>query len=619
MRTLKLKDSEKLRHNVRLTLKRLQRPRFFARSFLFCSTLFFGYFLIGLFIRIIRFVIYAFLYTKGYSVALSCSHITCSYQHDSAFVLREFSLTCKSGMRIALVGSNGAGKSTLVKVLAGHMTFQAGYVTFDDYTIAPNESLDVLTRAGLCGFVHQDPYTQCVSPSVFDTLAFGPLNLGLSEQDVHARVKEALEFAHISHLAARMLDTLSGGEMQRVAFAATLALHPRYLVLDEAFSQLDPISSQQLHATIERLVRTGFDGAPLGVIEITHNAQDLKYVDKVAVLYQGKIAAEVSPSEFLSNPTLQSYADFIDESAYMRAMNMQNEVLLAADACERRSQTTEARNEHERCAKSIGASYERPMRSQATGARLQPTGACLQPTGTPESHETRTQPTGAHNDRSTRTQPTLVVSNLVPQLLGDAPSSRSIQSDTSYNFSLYAGELTLVVGNSGSGKTTLALNLIGACKPQQGSVTLNGLPVALGDCAFMFQRVEDQLFCPTVLDEVTFGLKNLGVSCNDAARKAKKMLSLLGVSSDTFERNPYQLSGGMRKRVGIAAILALDKPVYILDECTSGLDGAGRRLVRRVIRMLLDQHKSVMVITHHMSEWEEIPHKILVVRDSVSL
>lgn len=599
MRTLKLKDSEKLGHNVRLTLKRLQRPRFFARSFLFCSTLFFGYFLIGLFIRIIRFVIYAFLYTKGYSVALSCSHITCSYQHDSAFVLREFSLTCKSGMRIALVGSNGAGKSTFVKVLAGHMSFQTGHVTFDDYTIAPNESLDVLTRARLCGFVHQDPYTQCISPSVFDTLAFGPLNLGLSAHHVHARVKEALEFAHISHLAGRMLDTLSGGEMQRVAFAATLALHPHYLVLDEAFSQLDPISSQQLHATIERLVRTGFDGAPLGLIEITHNAQDLTYVDKVAVLYQGKIAAEVSPSEFLSNPTLQAYSDFIDESAYMRDINARNEVLLANDACETRSQATEARNEHARRADTTGEFNERSMWPQATGERAQST-------GTPE-------------EPSARTQPTLIVSNLVPQLLGDAPSSRSIQSDTSYNFSLYAGELTLVVGNSGSGKTTLALNLIGACKPQQGSVTLNGLPVVLGDCAFMFQRVEDQLFCPTVLDEVTFGLKNQGLSCNDATRKAKKMLSLLGVPADTFECNPYQLSGGMRKRVGIAAILALDKPVYILDECTSGLDGAGRRLVRRAIRMLLDQHKSVMVITHHMSEWEEIPHKLLVVRDSVSL
>lgn len=538
------------------------------------------------------------LYTKGYFVALSCSHITCSYQHDSAFVLRELSLTCKAGMRIALVGSNGAGKSTLVKVLAGHMPFQAGHVTFDDYTIAPNESLDVPTRVGLCGFVHQDPYTQCVSPSVFDTLAFGPLNLGLSEQDAHARVKEALEFAHISHLAARMLDTLSGGEMQRVAFAATLALHPHYLVLDEAFSQLDPISSQQLHTTIECLVRTGFDGAPLGVIEITHNAQDLTYVDKVAVLHKGKIAAEVSPFEFLSNPTLQAYSDFIDESAYMRDINAQNDVLLANDACETRSQATEARNEHARRAETTEEFNERSMRPQA--------GERAQSTGTPE-------------EPSTRTQPTLVVSNLVPQLLGDAPSSRSARSAASYNFSLYPGELTLVVGSSGSGKTTLALNLIGACKPQQGSVTLNGLPVALGDCAFMFQRVEDQLFCPTVLDEVTFGLKNQGLSCNDAARKAEKMLSLLGVSSDTFERNPYQLSGGMRKRVGIAAILALDKPVYILDECTSGLDGAGRRLVRRVIRMLLDQHKSVMVITHHMSEWEEIPHKLLMVRDSVTL
>lgn len=534
-------------------------------------------------------------------MALSCSHITCSYQHDSAFVLRELSLTCKAGIRIALVGSNGAGKSTLVNVLAGHMPFQAGHITLDGYTIAPNESLDVLTRAGLCGFVHQDPYTQCVSPSVFDTLAFGPLNLGLSEQDVHARVKEALEFAHISYLAGRMLDTLSGGEMQRVAFAAMLALHPHYLVLDEAFSQLDPISSQQLHTTIERLVRTGFDGAPLGVIEITHNAQDLKYVDKVAVLYQGKIAAEVSPSEFLSNPTLQSYVDFIDESSYMSVMSAQDPFILADNACEAQLLPTVAHAERTTCI-------------QPTGAHNEGT-TCIQPT---RAHNEGTQPT-QHPQHPQPTQPTLVVSNLVPRPLGDAASYRGNQSAASYNFSLYPGELTLVMGSSGSGKTTLALNLIGACKPQQGSVTLNGRPVALGDCAFMFQRVEDQLFCPTVLDEVTFGLKNQGLSCNNAMRRAKKMLSLLGVSSDTFGRNPYQLSGGMRKRVGIAAILALDKPVYILDECTSGLDGAGRRLVRRVIRMLLDQHKSVMVITHHMSEWEEIPHKLLMVRDSVSL
>lgn len=531
-------------------------------------------------------------------MALCCSHITCSYLHDSAFVLHELSLTCKSGMRIALVGSNGAGKSTLVKVLAGHMPFQAGHVTFDNYTITPNESLDVLTRARLCGFVHQDPYTQCISPSVFDTLAFGPLNLGLSVQDVHARVKEVLEFAHISHLAGRMLDTLSGGEMQRVAFAATLALHPRYLVLDEAFSQLDPISSQQLHATIEHLVKTGFDGAPLGVIEITHNAQDLTYVDKVVVLHQGKIAAEVSPSEFLSNPTLQSYADFIDESSYMSVMSAQDPFILADNACEAQLLPTVAHAERTTCIQSTGAHNEGTT--------------CIQPTGAHNEGTQLTQPTQ-------HPQPTLVVSKLVPQLLGDTPSSRSAQSAVSYDFSLYPGELTVVVGSSGSGKTTLALNLIGACKPQQGSVTLNGLPVALGDCAFMFQRVEDQLFCPTVLDEVTFGLKNQGLSCNDAKCKAKKMLSLLGVPADTFECNPYQLSGGMRKRVGIAAILALDKPVYILDECTSGLDGAGRRLVRRAICMLLDQHKSVMVITHHMSEWEEIPHKLLVVRDSASL
>lgn len=174
-------------------------------------------------------------------------------------VLEHVSLVVEPGERVVLLGPNGSGKSTLARLLNGSLAPSSGCVRVDGQA----EGL-----ARLVGYVRQDPRNQIVSAVVCDEVAFGPRNLGLSRVEVHRRVDEALEVCGISGLRDRMTSELSGGQQQLVAIAGVLAMRPRYLVLDEATSMLDPMSRERIARIVERLVAGG-----LGVLEISHRRQ----------------------------------------------------------------------------------------------------------------------------------------------------------------------------------------------------------------------------------------------------------------------------------------------------------------------------------------------------------
>lgn len=174
-------------------------------------------------------------------------------------VLEHVSLVVEPGERVVLLGPNGSGKSTLARLLNGSLAPSSGCVRVDGQA----EGL-----ARLVGYVRQDPRNQIVSAVVCDEVAFGPRNLGLSRAEVHRRVDEALEVCGISGLRDRMTSELSGGQQQLVAIAGVLAMRPRYLVLDEATSMLDPMSRERIARIVERLVAGG-----LGVLEISHRRQ----------------------------------------------------------------------------------------------------------------------------------------------------------------------------------------------------------------------------------------------------------------------------------------------------------------------------------------------------------
>lgn len=187
------------------------------------------------------------------------------------------------------------------------------------------------------------------------------------------------------------------------------------------------------------------------------------------------------------------------------------------------------------------------------------------------------------------------------------------------SFKLKTGDRVALMGATGSGKSTLLENLIGLKYPQSGTITINGIPVepnTVGkirkQIGFVFQDANDQLFMPTVLEDVTFGPLNYGVAPPLAKEKARQLLVDFGLEEYTH-RSHHELSGGQRRLAAIASVLALDPEILILDEPTTGLDPAWRRHLAEVLLKLPIQ---VLLIASHDLNWlGKVTERALVLAD----
>lgn len=227
--------------------------------------------------------------------------VTYSYQGQPA--LRDLTLSIAEGTRIALLGANGSGKSTLLRILDGLYFPNSGIVRFRGLDLCEDHFADDAFAYDFrrqVGMVFQNPDVQLFNPTVFDEVAFGPLQLRWPKSDVRDRVAEILERLRISHLKDRIPHRLSGGEKKRVALASVLVLDPAVLLLDEPTSALDPRSQSQL---IDLLVEWG--GGAKSVITATHDLGDLEDIaDRCYVLDAGQLVAERTPAEVLHDKDL---------------------------------------------------------------------------------------------------------------------------------------------------------------------------------------------------------------------------------------------------------------------------------------------------------------------------
>jgi energy-coupling factor transport system ATP-binding protein len=172
------------------------------------------------------------------------------------------------------------------------------------------------------------------------------------------------------------------------------------------------------------------------------------------------------------------------------------------------------------------------------------------------------------------------------------------------SLSIAPGESVAVLGQNGAGKTTLVKHLNGLLKPGSGVVRVGGWDTCEHSVAkmaarvgFAFQNPDDQLFQSSVWAEVTFGPKNLGWTAERTEQQAAAALEAVGLH-ESAKKHPYDLSAGERKKVALAAVLAMDTPVVVFDEPTTGQDYAGVELVGRVIEELKQRKKTVIAITH---------------------
>jgi cobalt/nickel transport system ATP-binding protein len=230
--------------------------------------------------------------------------------------LKQVSFTVKPGEVVALVGANGSGKSTLLKLLDGLIFPKAGELRALGKPLS-EEGLKDKVFAGefrrKLGMVFQDPDVQLFSPTVWDEVTFGPLQLEISKEEVIARGQSALELMGITHLRQRPPFLLSGGEKKKVSLASVLSLQPQVLLLDEPTTGLDPSSQGHL---IDFLLQWAKEDKCL-----VFSTQDLDIVEEIAtrVIVMGKehnVEADGQPEDFLFDPDFLVKTNLVHEHSH---------------------------------------------------------------------------------------------------------------------------------------------------------------------------------------------------------------------------------------------------------------------------------------------------------------
>lgn len=224
---------------------------------------------------------------------LEVKHVNFSYQHGIS-VINDITFSVEAESKVALIGCNGAGKSTLLSLLLGVLWPTSGDIAVCDQPLIPEHLAEI--RAAI-GMVFQNPDDQLFMPTIFEDIAFGPRNHGLSKDEVYHRTMKTMETLGISHLAQKPPYRLSGGEKRTAALATALVMEPRLLMLDEPTAFLDPRTKRTLAALLQRM--------DLSMLIATHDLDFVRQVcSRVIVMYQGEIVAHGKTEAILDDATL---------------------------------------------------------------------------------------------------------------------------------------------------------------------------------------------------------------------------------------------------------------------------------------------------------------------------
>jgi cobalt/nickel transport system ATP-binding protein len=238
------------------------------------------------------------------------------YEYERVAALQGLSLRVRAGERIALLGANGSGKSTLLRLMDGLHFACRGTLRFRGAALTEEAMEDddfALQFRRRVGLVFQNPDIQLFNPTVFDEVAFGPLQLGWPRAEILERVHATLEWIGAEHLKDRAPYRLSGGEKKRVALASVVVLDPDVLLLDEPTASLDPRSQSQ----VIELLESWNDGRKT-IITATHQLEILGEIsERAVVLKSGTVVADAAPDEVLANTELLESANLIHSHRHL--------------------------------------------------------------------------------------------------------------------------------------------------------------------------------------------------------------------------------------------------------------------------------------------------------------
>ena len=479
-------------------------------------------------------------------------------------ILKGVDLTIKKGEFIALLGRNGSGKTTFSKQLNAILRPSEGTVTVDEMGTKDADKLyEIRQRVGM---VFQNPDNQMVAASVEEEVAFGPENLGMESDTIVARVKQALEQVRMWKRRKTAPNHLSGGQKQRIAIAGILAMHPDYIVLDEPTAMLDPKGRKEVMEALQRLNQE----QEMTVILITHDMEEAALASRVILLADGQVRFDGTPE------------DFFGEDALLAEMGMEAPL-----------------------------SY-RVQQAMGSAANLQ-SGA----------GEKRDKCKIDALDKFEKDKDLLSLQH-VSYIYSPGTAYEKVALDD-VNLSLGKGEIVGLAGHTGSGKSTMIQLLNGLLKPTSGTVTFEGKDIhAKGysgnylrsKVGMVFQYPEHQMICDTVWEDVAFGPSKQGLTGEACETRVEEALRFVDLPEKYYQASPLQLSGGQKRRVAIAGVLAMHPEYIILDEPAAGLDVAGKReIFDRIRRMRREQGIGVLLVSHSMEDLAEYADRIIVLDD----
>jgi energy-coupling factor transporter ATPase len=518
-----------------------------------------------------------------------------SYRHPNLEekaepALSRVNLRIAEGEFVALVGANGSGKTTLARHFNALLIPTSGTVRVNG--LDTRQTGNHRAIRALVGMVFQSPEDQIVGMTVEEDVAFGPENLGIAPGEIRNRVEAALASVDLQDFRQRPPDQLSAGQMQRVALAGILAMRPRCILFDEATSMLDPKGRHEVVNLMRQLHREG-----LTILFITHLMEEAAEADRMIVLNHGQVGFDGPPSQI-----------FFDQAALDRfGLEMPRGALLA-----------------EELRHYIPGLPNQLLTSEQLISSLPRWKGTSQSTRRSTNVVTETNPDLTLNRPGA--DPMIEVIDLGYTYLRNTPFARRALNKVSMMAAVQSSHG--LIGATGSGKSTLLQHLNGLLRPQEGSVRvgtfhLNDRKVALRTvCQFVglaFQIPETQFFEQYVGDEISFGPRQIGmrVGLADPVRRA---MEWVGLDFERFkDRMTFTLSGGEKRKVALASVLALMPKILLLDEPLAGLDPAARRELLGKFKAMHTSGMTLVVSSHVMEDLAYLVENVSVLIDGKDL
>lgn len=490
-------------------------------------------------------------------------------------VLNEVSLQIQKGETLLILGPSGSGKSSLALTLNGLIPHSIGEILGGRVSVqaVDTQETTVADLAQRVGIVFQDPDTQFATMKVEDEIVFGLENLRVPADQMDAKVDLALGQVGMQHTRLRPLTELSGGEKQRIALAALLAMQPEVLVFDEPTANLDSVGTQQVFALLAELKARGQHTLVL----IEHKLDELMHlVDRVLVLNaEGRVIVNGPPRQI-----------FDERGTELRQLGvwMPQVCLLAHELRANGAQFSQFPITLGEAVKSLG-----PVLSSA-----------MEKPG----------PARARREVSAAS-PIFEVRDLSFSY-GNVPALHHA------SLQIGRGDFLAIVGPNGAGKSTLAKHLVGLLTPPLGAVYFDGVDLdrisakeLAHRVAYVFQNPEHQFVTESVADEVAYGLRVMKLDEDEVRAQSSQLLEMFGLARYA-KANPFTLSHGEKRRLSVASMLAMGQDVLILDEPTFGQDERNAVALMALLARLNEQGKTIIMITHDMRLVAEYAQKVAV-------